>query len=149
MEVAMSDRSQIEKLLTEAYEARIRGDVDAVCACFGENPTFRMAGSREASPIVVQCTDTQSFRKLMSGFIKTFELSELQILLMLIDGSRAAVHWRASLRRTVSGDEVVTEFMDLLTIRDGKIQTMTEFSDTALAAQLMVGDIAWVDRATA
>ena len=141
----MTDRTEIEKLLNTAYEARKQGDLDALCACFAENPVFRMAGAREASPIVVQCTDAQTFRTLMHGFITTFELVEQQILSRLIDGSKAAVHWRARLRWTVSGDEVVTEFMDLLTIGGSKIQTMTEFSDTALAAKLMVGDIAWGD----
>ena len=43
----------------------------------------------------------------------------------------------------------MTELVDVVTIRDGKIQSMTEFSDTALAAKLMSGDVAWRERATA
>jgi ketosteroid isomerase-like protein len=73
----MIDRATIEKLLTDAYDARKRGDIDALCACFAQNPTFRMAGSREASPIITQTTDAPSFRRLMSGFIETLICSSL------------------------------------------------------------------------
>src|SRR5215213_3909765 len=33
-----ADRSQVEKLLTNAYAARRRGDVEAICAYFVDNP---------------------------------------------------------------------------------------------------------------
>ena len=145
----MTERSQIEKLLTDAYAARKRGDVDAICECFAANPIFTMAGAREASPIAVQCTDGTTFRSLMNGLVQTFEWLDQQILSMIIDGSKAAVHWRGRIRSTLSGDEVVTELVDVVTINDGKIQSMIEFSDTALAAKLMTSDVAWEERATA
>src|SRR5688572_5822709 len=36
-EVIMTERSRVEKLLTDTYAARKRGDLDAVCACFADN----------------------------------------------------------------------------------------------------------------
>lgn len=143
----MTDRSQVEQLLKEAYAARKRGDVDGVCGCFVENPTFVMAGAREASPIAVQCTDGTTFRTLISSLIRTFEWIDQQILSMIIDGPKAAVHWRGRIRSTLSGDEVVTELVDVLTISGGKIQSLVEFSDTALAAKMMVADIGWQEPA--
>jgi ketosteroid isomerase-like protein len=145
----MTERSQIEKLLTEAYAARKRGDVDAICDCFAANPTFAMAGARDASPIAVQCTDGNTFRSLMNGLVQTFEWLDQQILSMIIDGSKAAVHWRGRIRSTLSGDEVVTELVDLVTVSEGKIQSMIEFSDTALAAKLMTTEVTWGERETA
>lgn len=145
----MTDRGEIETLLTAAYAARKRGDVDALCGYFAENPTFSMAGARATSPIAVQCTDGKTFRTLMTGLIQTFEWLDQQILATVIDGSKAVVHWRGRIRSTLSGDEVVTELVDVLTIRDGKIQSLVEFSDTALAAKLMVGDVAWGSPAAA
>jgi ketosteroid isomerase-like protein len=145
----MTDRNQIEKLLTDAYAARKRGDIDAICSCFAENPSFTMAGARTASPVAVQCTDGKTFRSLMVGLIQTFEWIDQQILSMIIDGSKAAVHWRGRIRSTVSGDEVVTELVDVVTISGGKIQSLVEFSDTALAARLMESDVTWGKPATA
>ena len=136
----MTDRREVEKLLKEAYAARKRGDVDALCGYFAENPTFVMAGAREASPIAVQCSDGDTFRVVVDAMIKTFEWIDHQILSMIIDGPKAAVHWRGRIRSTLTGDEAVTEIVDVLTVADGKIQSLTEFCDTALAAKLMGAD---------
>jgi ketosteroid isomerase-like protein len=139
----MTDRSQVETLLTNAYAARKRGDIDALCACFTEKPSFIMAGARETSPIAVQCADGTTFRTVMSGMIATFEWLDQQILAMIIDGSKVAVHWRGRIRSTLTGDEVVTELVDVITVKDGKIQSLVEFADTALAAKLMATDVTW------
>jgi ketosteroid isomerase-like protein len=136
----MTERGQVEKLLTEAYAARKRGDLDAVCACFADDPSFVMAGAREASPIAVQCTEGATFRTVMSGMIATFEWLDHQVLAMIVDGPRAAVHWRGRIRSSITGEEVVTELVDVVTVEDGKIQSLVEFADTALAAKLMVAD---------
>jgi ketosteroid isomerase-like protein len=138
-EEAMTDRSQIERLLKEAYAARKRGDVDAVCACFTDSPTFTMAGAQQASPIALRATDRDAFRAIIAGLIQTFEWLDHEILSMIIDGQKAAVHWRGRLRSTVTRDEVVTELVDLVTVEDGRIASLTEFCDTALAARMMEG----------
>jgi ketosteroid isomerase-like protein len=143
----MTDRREVERLLAEVYAARKRGDLDGVCACFGDDPSFVMAGAREASPIAVQCTDSATFRTVMSGLIATFAWLDHEILAMVIDGSRAAVHWRGRIRSTITGEEVVTELVDVITVQDGRIQALIEFADTALAAKLMVTDAAGSERA--
>ena len=145
----MTDRSHVEKLLRDAYAARQRGDVDALCAYFADNPSFALAGAREASPIALQCTDGATFRTVMSGLIKTFEWLDQQILSMIIDGSKAAVHWRGRIRSALNGEEVVTEFVDVITVEGGKIQSLIEFMDTALAAKLMTTDVTWGESALA
>jgi ketosteroid isomerase-like protein len=145
----MTDRRRVEKLLTDAYAARKRGDVEAVCGYFVENPSFVLAGARETSPFAVQCTDGATFRTLISGLVKTFEWLDQQILAMIIDGSRAAVHWRGRIRSALTGEEVVTELVDVITVEDGKIQSLIEFADTALAAKLMAGDVTWSEPASA
>ena len=145
----MTDRSKVEKLLTDAYAARKRGDVEAVCGYFAENPSFVLAGARETSPIAVQSTDGATFRTLMSGLVTTFEWLDQQILSMIIEGPKAAVYWRGRIRSALTGEVVVTEFVDVITVRDGKIQSLIEFTDTALAAKLMVTDVTWSDTALA
>lgn len=143
----MMDRSQMEKLLTDAYAARRRGDIEAICACFTENPAFALAGARETSPVAVQCTDGTTFRALLSGLVNTFEWLDQQILSMIIDGPKAAVHWRGRIRSAITGEEVVTDLVDVITVEGGKINSFIEFTDTALAAKLMATDVTWGERA--
>jgi ketosteroid isomerase-like protein len=133
----MTDRAQIESLLKEAYAARKRGDVEAVTRAFADNPHFELAGARQASPIALRCTDRDQFRTLMAGLVKSFEFLDHEILEMIIEGNRAAVHWRSRMRSGVTGEEVVTEVVDLITVEDGKIASFVEFCDTALAARMM------------
>ena len=133
----MTDRAQIESLLREAYAARKRGDVDAITRAFVPNPHFELAGARQTSPIAIRCTEGNQFRTLMSGMVQTFEFLDHEILGMIIEGNRAAVHWRSRMRSGVTGEEVVTELVDLVTVENGKIASFVEFCDTALAARMM------------
>ena len=133
----MTDRAQIESLLKQAYGARKRGELEGVMKVFADNPHFELAGQREASPVALRCTDRDQFRTLLAGLIKTFEFLDHEILEMIIEGNRAAVHWRSRMRSGVTGEEVVTEIVDLVTVENGKIASFVEFCDTAMAARMM------------
>jgi ketosteroid isomerase-like protein len=143
----MTDRTEVETLLTKAYAARKRGDLDGVCACFAENPSFVMAGARATSPIALHSLDGPTLRAALNGLINTFEWLDQQILSMIIEGSSAAVHWRGRIRSVLSGEEVVTELVDMITLEGGKIKSFVEFCDTALAAKLMQTDVTWGESA--
>ncbi len=145
----MTDRSQIETLLKSAYTARKRGDIEGIIQVFSDTPHFELAGAQQASPIALRCTDRDAFRSLMAGLIKTFEFLDHEILSMIIDGDKAAVHWRSRMRSGVTGEEVVTELVDLVTIENGRIKSFIEFCDTALAAKLMTADVSWSERTMA
>jgi ketosteroid isomerase-like protein len=119
----MNDRAAIEAMLREAYAARVRA----------------LAGAADASPVAMRCTDCESLRGAMAGLIAAFEVKDHQILSLIVEGQQAAAHTRVRVRATASGEEVTTEMVDLITIRDGKIASFVEFVDTALAAKMLGG----------
>jgi ketosteroid isomerase-like protein len=124
----MTERLEIERLLLELYAARVRGDLAAVCATFTDDANFQVAGaSSNASPIAMRAVGVKEFRPLLAIMIKSFKLSEQTILAMLIDGARAAVHWRAKIHSRISGTTILTELVDVVEIRDGRIGSYTEF----------------------
>jgi ketosteroid isomerase-like protein len=133
----MTDRASIEKTLREAYAARCRGDLDSICCVFADDVHYEMSGSREASPAVDRVNGAAGFRQMLGQQIKIFEMSDHQILDMLIDGDKAAVRWRAKVRSTVTGQTVTTELFDFVQFRDGKIASFIEMFDTATAARMM------------
>ena len=53
---------------------------------------------------------------------------------MLIDGAHAAVHWRIKIFSRITGTGAVTKLMDMIEIRDGRIQSFTELFAPARAA---------------
>jgi ketosteroid isomerase-like protein len=124
----MTERVEIERLLLELYAARVRGDLAAVCATFTNDANFQIAGSSSnASPISMKALGVGEFRPLLAIMIKSFKLSEQIILAMLIDGAKAAVHWRAKIHSRITGTTVLTELIDVVEVKDGRIASYTEF----------------------
>jgi ketosteroid isomerase-like protein len=134
----MTSRDDIERTLRDAYAARQRGDLDALGRIFAPHARFQMAGSN-ASPIAVRVDGADAYRPLLAGMIKTFEVLDHQIVSMLVDGSKAAVQWRAKMRSTVTGETVETDLCDVIEMEDSRIRSFFEFCDTALAARMMKG----------
>jgi ketosteroid isomerase-like protein len=106
----------------------VRGDLTAVCATFTNDANFQVAGaSSNASPISMKAVGVKEFRPLLAIMIKSFKLSEHAILAMLIDGEQAAVHWRAKIHSRITGTTVLTELVDVVAVKDGRIAAYTEF----------------------
>jgi ketosteroid isomerase-like protein len=133
----MTDRATIEKTLREAYAARCRGDAEAIYKMFADDVHYEMSGSRDASPVAARVEGTPGFRQMLGQQIKIFEMSDPQILNMVIEGNKAAVRWRAKVRSTVTGQTVTTELFDFIEFKDGKIASFVELCDTAMAARMM------------
>src|SRR3981189_1192398 len=141
----MTNREDIERALRDVYAARQRGDLDAIGRIFAPHARFQMAGSN-ASPVAVRAEGAEQYRPLLAGMMKTFEVLDHQIVSMLIDGSKAAVQWRARLRSTITGETVETDLFDLIEMEDGETGAFFEFCDPALAARMMQK---WAGRAVA
>jgi len=59
--------------------------------------------------------------------IKTFKLRDQVILEVLIDGMKAAVHWRAGVYSRITGTMVLTELVAIVEVRDARIVSYLEF----------------------
>jgi len=133
----MSDRTQIERTLREAYAARQRGDVDKVLDLFAPDARFVVAGAAAITPMAMLVEGTGQLRTALDGMVKTFVLLDYEIVDLLIDGDRAAVHWRARIKSSVTGETLETELCDLIEVKGGRIASFREFCDTAAGTRLM------------
>jgi ketosteroid isomerase-like protein len=122
----MTVRNDTERLLLELYAARVRGDLQAVSGTFASDATFHIAGASNASPTAITAVGVDEFRPLLAIMIKSFTLSEHRILSMVIDGAKAAVHWQARILSRITGTSVLTELVDMVEIRNGRIASYTE-----------------------
>ena len=123
----MTERLEIDRLLRELYAARLRGDLDGVCRSFSDDAVFQIAGAGQVSPVSNRAVGVGEFRPLLAVMIKTFKLRDQIILAILIDGRKAAVHWRAGVYSRVTGTMALTEFVTLVEIRDARIISYLEF----------------------
>ena len=133
----MTDRAAIENAIRAAYDARARGDLHGVMAHFADHAVFSLAGSPAASSVPMSVAGAAPLREAMSQLIASFNFEKVEILAIIVEGDRAAVHLRARIRSTGTGEVAETEIVDILQFEEGRIVSHRQFADTALASRLL------------
>jgi ketosteroid isomerase-like protein len=125
----MTSRQEMQALLEQAYAARQKGDVKALLPLFTETGRFKAVGAEAARGRTQQAA-------VLEGMIQGFKLLDYKIHCMVIEGSKAAVHWHGRFRASATGKVAETDLLDLIEVEDGRIASFDNFFDTALAAKL-------------
>jgi ketosteroid isomerase-like protein len=133
----VDQKVRIEQVIRAAYEARRRGDLDRVMAHFAPRAQFFLVGSPAASPVPSSALGAAAVREVLRRLMASFEFRDVELRTMLIQGSKAAVHWSARVRVPGTGKEAETELLDLLQFEGEKIVSFKQFADTALAGRLL------------
>jgi ketosteroid isomerase-like protein len=123
----MTDRLSIDRLLHHLYAARARGDLEAVCGAFSHDAEFRIAGASYASPVKIAAFGMEELRPWLALLVKSFKLSDYKILSLIIEGPKAAVHWRAVIHSRITGISATTELCAFVQFRDNRIVSYIEF----------------------
>jgi ketosteroid isomerase-like protein len=123
----MTDRSQVEHLLRELHTARLEADLEHLCRLFASDARLRIAGTSDGKPIAISASRIAQIRSRLSMLVKTFRLSQYQLLSLTVDGARAAGHWRVDVHSKITGTVASTELLDLIEVRDGQIASYIEF----------------------
>jgi ketosteroid isomerase-like protein len=121
------NRLEIEQLLKELYAARTEGHLDRLCALFAADASFKIAGASDGKPIAITARGKAEIRAWLSVMLKTFKLGRFQMLSVVIEGARAAVHWRVDIHSKITGVVVPTELVDLVEVGEGRITAYREF----------------------
>jgi ketosteroid isomerase-like protein len=121
------NRLEVEQLLDEVYVARTEGQLDRLTALFAADATFRIAGASDGKPIAISARGSAEIRTWLAVMLKTFKLSRYQQIMVVIEDTRAAVHWRADIHSKITGVIVPTELVDLVEVSEGRIATYREF----------------------
>jgi ketosteroid isomerase-like protein len=132
----MADDRASKALIRDAYAARHRGDLDAVMGFFHPQCRYRLVGGPAVAETFMQPDGLGAVREQMAGLIATYVFSNVEELGLTVDGDRAILHWRADVACKPSGRSGHFEIVDIFTIADGKIASLTQFTDTAGVARL-------------
>jgi ketosteroid isomerase-like protein len=130
-------RTEIEQAIRDLYGARMANDVERARDWFAQESRFAINGTPDSSPIVVDVRGKAEIDHLLGRVFDAWEWLEQDIRNMLIDGDRAAVHYRLKARFVPSDQIIDTEICDLLTFQSGKLTEIVQFLDTAMAERLM------------
>jgi uncharacterized protein len=133
------------RTVVERYVAAVEAaDGAAIRDSFAESATWRLFGDMPMSG-TWRGRDT-IIDEFLAGALGHYEPGSirLEITAIVADGERAVVEWTS--RARTRGDEPYENFcVGVFTVRDGKIQAVREYMDTAYATRMLFGD----DRAAA
>ena len=101
-----------------------------VVASFRDDGVFHLAGDSKAFVLAGAIEGLPKLEQAMTQFTKDFTFSGRKILSFVADGDRAAVHSR--LKVTHKNGTFETDILDLFAFKDGKIDELIEFADTAM-----------------
>jgi uncharacterized protein (TIGR02246 family) len=127
------------RAVVERYVAAVEaGDAAAVRDSFAESATWRLFGDMPMSG-TWRGRDT-IIGEFLAGALGRYEPGSvrLEITAIVADGERAAVEW-TSRARTLRGEPYENFCAGVFTVRDGKIQAVREYMDTAYAARMLFG----------
>jgi ketosteroid isomerase-like protein len=135
----MTDRETIRKLIEQAYAARAIGDIKGAMAGYHADGVFELAGEKRTLALAGAVKGHANVQEVMTGLAAAFEFLQRDIISMIIEGDRAAVHSRLRIRFVPKDKTITTELVDMFKIKDGKIVELVEFADTALIKELTGG----------
>jgi ketosteroid isomerase-like protein len=133
----MENREALLEQIRRAYMARGKGALEALMAEFHPEAVFTLVGDQQALAVAGSALGHSQVKEGMTKFIDTFEFVERDILIELVDGDRAAVHSRVTVRFRPKNSLHKTDLLDLFRFKDGKIIELIEFADTALIGKMM------------
>jgi len=135
----MTDRGEIEALVRGLCAARVAGDMDVLRQGYADNATFRTAGSPEWGALTAPLTGHAKIMARFESMIANFALEDFAILDLFVDGNKASVRWRATVRNAETKAESTTEVAQFLEVENGQVASLVEFLDTAFAMKLLPG----------
>jgi ketosteroid isomerase-like protein len=123
----VTERVAAERIVRELHTARVSGDLAGMCRLFADNGRFEIAGASADKPIAIRAEGIAQFRPWLAMMTKVFRLSDYRLLSLVVEWPRASAHWRVNIYSKVTGANVPTELVDLIEVRDDRIQTYSEF----------------------
>jgi len=131
----MTSGADLKEIVRQIFEARAEGDLDQLMSFIGDNCVFRIAGSRDLTPLTDPVVGHAALRATMRQFIDTWEMKALEFVDICVEGNVALVHRKGQMRHGTT--HFNTEVMDKMTFDNGKLVECVEFIDTLQTASLL------------
>jgi ketosteroid isomerase-like protein len=133
----MASREGIREFVRSTYATRAQGDVEGVLAAFTDDAIFEFNGRGVGLPnLAGAILGKTALRPVMQGLIHDFRLTDWRDVSLIVDGDQVALHWRAT-ATTPAGKSAEFDVFDLMTLREGKIASLRQSTDTAMIVSLI------------
>jgi ketosteroid isomerase-like protein len=123
----VTERAAAERMVRELHAARVAGDLAGMCRLFADDGRFEIAGASADKPIAIRAQNLAEFRPWLAMMTKVFRLTDYHLISLVVEWPKASAHWRVNIFSKVTGATVTTELVDLLELRNDRIETYSEF----------------------
>jgi uncharacterized protein len=126
-------------LVQSLYAAFGRGDIGTIIAALAPDIEWRLNGSRSDHPLLGSWKGPQGVQTFFAELARLQDFSEFAPREFLSVGERVFVlgHYAATMRK--NGRKAASDWVHIFTLRNGKVASFLEFTDTAEFAR------AWKD----
>jgi len=101
-------------------------------AAFADDVVFEFNGRGTGLPSMsAEVQGKEALRPILKEFIDNFRFSDWQEVSLVVEGDKAALHWRANVTFTRNGRSARFDVFDFITLRDGKFVDFRQATDTA------------------
>jgi hypothetical protein len=122
-----------KQVVRDYLDALLAGDVDAIRASFAEDATWTINGSLPiAGPWKGRDTIVDDFLSELGGSLYEPGSLRFDFSTLIGEGDTVALEWTVS-ARTMGGEDYENAYCGIFVVRDGRIQEVREYLDTAQA----------------
>jgi ketosteroid isomerase-like protein len=139
LEGGMTSRDEMLETIMRAYKAREEGNIEGLMATFHPNAVFELKGDKRLLEVAGTVEGHANVRAALSQFIEGFQFKKRDILDVIVDGDRVAVHSRLEVSFVPKNKSFTSDVLDIFRFEDGKIIKLVEFVDTALIKNVITG----------
>jgi hypothetical protein len=115
---------------------RMAGSLDKLMDFFTPDARFDLIGSDAFSPFSGTCTGREAIAAKMRMLFVTFEYSDLDPYLFVVEDENVVVRWRARWRNRGTGPSAALEGIAHLIFEGDRVKYYCNFFDTAGVARL-------------
>ena len=132
----MPDRAQLLAIIEGAYEARARGDKEAVAPVWAPGATYRLCGEQGLMPSFPAGPDDA--RETVDSIIDLIRFDSYEPREAVVEGNKVALRWCVDFSILPDGPSGTTELADFWEFdEEGRAISLTQFVDTALLADML------------
>lgn len=124
----MLERAEAEDFMERMRRVRMAGDLEGAMDLFDDEAVFTLVG------LVGNIRGKSAIRDVLADLIDNYEFLDWQPISLFVDGDGLAVRHRLKVRHVPSGQVVDTESCEFVTLKQGRVETFTQYADTAAIA---------------
>ena len=136
----MTNSDRKKEVIRSLYAARVAGDIDGTMAALTDDAIFELNASGTGLPGMAGPIEGKpSVRIAIQKFIENFRFSDWKEISLVVDGEKAALHWRALVTFVPNGKSNAFDVFDFITFRGDRICDFRQSTDTAKITSMVTG----------